>query len=110
VRDYYKALIVAGYEEKWGECTKKDRGCGKKHESSAVCLAPEVKRCDVREAREATKERKKVDRDVSIQFEARYFRFRDLVCEERVAGLFDGGSDLPLRSPPRFLLFPEDAK
>ena len=44
MRDYYKALIVTGYEEKWGECTKKDRRCRKKHESSAVCLAPEVKR------------------------------------------------------------------
>jgi hypothetical protein len=38
----------------------------------------------------------------------RYFHFQrlDLTCEDRVTGLFDGGSELTPRSRPLFL--PED--
>lgn len=89
---------------------KRIAGAGRSMNHPLFVLHQRLRGGDVGEVRKATKERKKVDRDISIQFEAHYFRFRDLVCEERVAGLFNSGSDLPLRSPPCFLLFPEDAK
>ena len=53
-----------------------------------------------------------MDCNILLRSEPHYFRLwdLDLACnEERVAGHFNYGSDLPPRSQPLFLLFPEGA-
>jgi hypothetical protein len=109
--------------EKGKYCTKRECQCGKGRDSFAIFLMPEP-----RETMDDAKDERGGDEKVRVEMRGRQpfrysearsykrllatFRFGrdDLACEERVTGLFDGGSGLPPRSRSLFLLIFEDAK